>query len=51
MDPTLLHDIMKNLRYKSKKNSKEILEYDPVGAFSQITDGVLVVEDVRYHIH
>ena len=51
MNPSLLHDIMEKPRYKIKRNSIVNLEDDSKGAFSQIPNGVVIVEDVRSYMH
>lgn len=51
MDPALLHGIMEKPRYKFKKSSIANLEDDLAGAFLQIPNEALIVEDVRSYIH
>lgn len=50
MDPTLLHDIMEKQIYVFKKSLISHLEDNPTGAFSQIPERVLIMEDVRSYL-
>ena len=46
-----VYDISERLRYKFKKHPFVYLVDDLLGAFSQISQNVLYVEDVRSYIH
>ena len=51
MDQLLFHEIMEKPRFKFKRSLIAQLGDDPVGASSQIPDGVVIVKEVQLYIH